>query len=112
MALSDFFRINLPYGIEKNSSGEWFAFNREYKPIGWNTLEKIDYADYPIASKYKLSDKKLMEIASLETMVEKNEKGEIIRVWLYKDGSMPLNNKDNWDAYCNKLKILSTIKIK
>lgn len=36
MPLSDFFRINLPYGIKRNSKNEWFAFNREYVPIGWN----------------------------------------------------------------------------
>ena len=31
MALTDFFRINLPYGIRKNDKGEWVAFNREYQ---------------------------------------------------------------------------------
>jgi hypothetical protein len=32
MALSDFFRINMPYGLKRNPSDEWFAFNREYMP--------------------------------------------------------------------------------
>ncbi len=35
MALSDFFRINLPYGMMRNESGEWFVFNREYAPLGF-----------------------------------------------------------------------------
>lgn len=36
--LNDFFRINLPYGIAQNNKGEWMAFNREYRPIGFNEL--------------------------------------------------------------------------
>jgi hypothetical protein len=48
MALTDFFRINLPYGIQKNDVGEWSAFNREYKPLGWNTDEWVNYEDAPI----------------------------------------------------------------
>ena len=34
MALSNFFKINLPYGIKRNENGQWTAFNREYKPLG------------------------------------------------------------------------------
>ena len=37
MGLFDFFRVNLPYGLKKNSKKEWIAFNREYMPLGWNT---------------------------------------------------------------------------
>lgn len=33
MALDDFFRINMPYGMQRNGDGEWFVFNREYKPF-------------------------------------------------------------------------------
>lgn len=39
MALTDFFRINLPYGIVRDSKGRWSAFNREYLPLGWNERE-------------------------------------------------------------------------
>jgi len=47
MALGDFFRINMPYGMRRNDKGEWFVFNREYKPLGWNTKEFINEEDYP-----------------------------------------------------------------
>ncbi len=40
--LSDFFRINLPYGISRTDDNEWFAFNREYLPLGWNDSDKKD----------------------------------------------------------------------
>lgn len=40
MALTDFTRINLPYGIERNEKGEWTAFNREYlQSLGYYTAK-------------------------------------------------------------------------
>jgi len=42
MSLTDFFRINLPCGIKKSSSGEWFAFNRKYVPLGWNSTRNSE----------------------------------------------------------------------
>ena len=35
--LSDFFRINFPYGLMRNENGEWTAFNRDYLPLGHNS---------------------------------------------------------------------------
>lgn len=32
--MTDFFRINMPYGMVKNSKGEWCFFNREYTYLG------------------------------------------------------------------------------
>ena len=52
MALTDFFRINLPYGIVRDSKGRWSAFNREYLPLGWNEREDspVDInSDNPLA---------------------------------------------------------------
>jgi hypothetical protein len=34
MALTDFFRINLPYGLKKKLDNKWFIFNREDMPLG------------------------------------------------------------------------------
>jgi hypothetical protein len=39
MPLTDFFRINLPYGLKRNDNDEWFCFNREYVPLGWNSKD-------------------------------------------------------------------------
>ena len=32
--MTDFFRINLPYGMVRNGKGEWCFFNREYTYLG------------------------------------------------------------------------------
>lgn len=45
MALTDFFRINLPYGIKCNDKNEWATFNREYMPLGSNN-KSIDDVEY------------------------------------------------------------------
>lgn len=57
MALSYFFRINLPYGIARNENDEWMAFNREYLPIGFSDKQNgfdIDISSsYPVHNAYK-----------------------------------------------------------
>ncbi len=77
MALTDFFRINLPYGIVRDSKGRWSAFNREYLPLGWNEREDspVDinsdnaFGNIPIHTEYeKVTEKKLFEI--IYTMTE------------------------------------------
>lgn len=60
MSLTDFFRINLPYGMNKNENGEWMFFNREYMPLGWkesftneNIIHNSSKTTIPIYAKYK-----------------------------------------------------------
>ena len=88
MALTDFFRINLPYGIVRDSKGRWSAFNREYLPLGWNEREDspVDinsdnaFGNIPIHTEYeKVTEKKLFEIAGDEKFVERDTDGKINR---------------------------------
>jgi len=119
--LSDFFRINLPYGIAKNEQGEWMAFNREYKPLGFsvptiNVGHPTDLnLDLPLYAKYgKLTEKYLLKIADDESSINKNEKGEINMIFLYSDKTNPMNTQDeeDWNRYFKKLRILSVLKKK
>jgi len=119
--LTDFFRINLPYGIAKNENGEWMAFNREYMPLGYNNEAfkgnpGISFLDLPVYMKYqKLTEKVLLELAHSENGIKRDENGEINTIFLYNDGSNPRNQtKDNkvlWDNYFDKLKKLSKLSI-
>ena len=120
--LSDFFRINLPYGIAKNEKDEWMAFNREYLPLGFNTTESKglpgnDYLDLPIYTRYKaVSEKLLSELADSEDSIDRNESGEIIRIFLYKDATNPMNftpqKQELWDRYFKKVARLSKLSVK
>ncbi len=60
MAYKDFFRINMPYGMRKNTNNEWLFFNREKMPIGWNINNNTNhnsdesFSQYPIYTKYPI----------------------------------------------------------
>ena len=119
--LSDFFRINLPYGIAKNENGEWMAFNREYLPLGYNDTSMsgqpgVSFLDLPVYTKYKtVSEKLLNELADDETNLQRDEKGNITKVFLYKDSSNPMNQRPEkrelWAKYFQKLEQLSKLRI-
>ena len=123
--LSDFFRINLPYGISRNDQDEWMAFNREYMPLGFSTTNypKEHNADNPFPNlpvhvKYKgLTEKVLTELATkADGAIKRDEDGKISKIWLYDDGTNPVNqsrdNKQLWDSYFDKLKVLAKLKIR
>lgn len=110
--LSDFFRINMPYGIKKNDKGEWMAFNREYKPLGFNTTELVKEQDYPIHVKYRgLSDALLLKLAHTDGhSVTHDIYGSIERIFLYNDRTNPMNDPLFWPDYIDKIKLLSTLE--
>lgn len=120
--LSDFFRINLPYGIAKNSNGEWMAFNREYMPIGFNTnvlkrKPESDYSDLPVYTKYReITKDLLLQISDNETDLHKDKEGNVVKLFLYNDNTNPMNQAQDkielWDKYFEKLKKLAKLNIK
>lgn len=122
--LTNFFRINLPYGIAKNENDEWMVFNREYMPLGFNNVDfkehvGISYADKPIYTKFSgLTEKFLIEIAfHPEKGVIRDEDGKIKTIFLYNDVSNPTNQSKGqeeltWNLYFDKLRKLSKLKRK
>lgn len=120
--LTDFFRINLPYGIAKNENGEWMAFNREYRPLGYNSKSKkglpgMSYLDIDVYTKYdRINENFLIELAQGDnTCIHRDDKGQIEKVFLYDDGTNPINQSSDkpelWTNYFSKLKKLSKLKI-
>lgn len=116
--LTDFFRINLPYGLVRNEDGSWTPFNRERKPIGFNTDEPVKHLDkLPIRNGYLgLTDRLIMEITGYdETSILRDEKGNIMQFWLYNDATNPINqpSKDNeyWAVYWKKLEALARLDV-
>lgn len=109
--LFNFLRVNLPYGIRMNEAGEWYVFNREYKPLGWNTNHSIEFNKYPIFSKFNgMTEELLIELGE-GNGVSWDKTGEITSVILYNDKTNPEQGGKHWDKYANKLRLLSTIKI-
>lgn len=110
----------MPYGIKRNDKNEWFVFNREYMPLGWNSSQYKDaigdddsYRENPIRTKYKgLTESILMRVANRnkdDTGVRRDEEGKIHMVFFYSDATNPQTYPKYWDAYFEKIKILSAL---
>ena len=117
--LDNFFRINLPYGIAKDADGKWMAFNREYLPLGFNdqSIKRLpgeDYHEYPIYTRFNIPNRILEDLAN-DCIPDRDENGEIIRIWFYNDGTNPTNitkgTKEAWDLYFSKIKKLSSLEV-
>ncbi|REC40519.1 hypothetical protein [Chryseobacterium sp. 5_R23647] len=112
MALDNFFKINFPYGIKVNNKGEWTAFNREYKPLGYSdSKENVTEKDFKYCKYKNLTPTILRKLGDHDGAVEK-ENDKIVKVFLYNDGSNPSNfdKKDLYNKYFAKLEILSKLK--
>lgn len=120
MALYDFFRINLPYGIKRSEDGRrWAVHNREYSPLGLNDhggYNAIDSSQSRLFVAYsKLTEKYLLKIAwHPEQGVIRNDQGELIHVFLYNDASNPMNESKEksklWQDYVSRLKLLAKLE--
>jgi hypothetical protein len=119
MPLTDFFRINLPYGLKKNSKDEWFVFNREYVPLGWNSDEGREsifddksYSKFPVYTKYKgLTEGAILKIIKDTDRIQRNDDGEIVRVFFYNDKTNPQSSPKYWNDYFDIIKGFSKFKI-
>ena len=119
MALTDFFRINMPYGLKKNPDGSWFVFNREYLPLGfWDTRYKTEshldkpYRELPVNCFYRRCTWRLLEsiIELGEAYVKRNDKGEVYMIFLYNDLTNPQSRPEYWPQYWKKIELLSSLK--
>lgn len=107
---TEFFRINLPYGIEKTAKGTWRCFNRDYSPLGFSREECVfgehvsrglKFNDLPYVFLFSLADQH-----SFPSVV-KNDSGEPVRIFFYSDNSNPAEFPEFWEEYSQKLKALA-----
>lgn len=119
MSLNNFFRINLPYGLERNHSGEWTAFNREYVPLGISDdrdVNKDSLNQLPLFTKYRgLTDSLIMKL-SIDESFNRDDSGAIVKFWLYNDATNPTMGRTKaerdmlFDQYFRRLRILSELE--
>ncbi|GAA0872108.1 hypothetical protein GCM10009117_12550 [Gangjinia marincola] len=116
MALTDFFRVNLPYGMKKNEDGEWFTFNREYIPLGWNkeNFSKNDsFESLPVYTKYRgLTNSFIEKIIESDRNIKRDINGDINMFFFYEDKTNPRNDSSKWIEYFDKVKAFSKLKVK
>lgn len=112
MALTDFFRINMPYGMRKNEKGEWMFFNREYTSLG-NSVNDAISEDSSYYCIYSGITEKMLELLAEEESIDRNDKGEIMRICFYSDKTNPSGvdvNDELWNIYMDKIKKLCKLK--
>jgi len=105
--MSDFFRINLPYGIRIKKDGQIAAFNREYKPLGGSFSD--DSNSKLLYEKYReITPEKINELAFDANSISVDTKDDSTTILFYNDSSNPQHKPEYWEQYLNRLKILST----
>lgn len=119
--MTEFFRINMPYGMYRDENGRWMVFNREYLPLGYTEGTGVpsgDFSHLPIWTKYRGGDlTKYIEsfMAGEPHLIFRNEKSEINKFILYDNLSKPVlsGSMDSveWVSYVNKLKMLNKLQI-
>ena len=104
MPLHDFRSVHLPYCLKKQSDGKYIVLNREYKPIGFKTRDRVDYEKYPIAVKFKRFTAKTAATLSWSGSANVNS------IFLYNDGCVPTKGAKNMRDYLKKLEILAKLR--
>jgi hypothetical protein len=102
---TDFRAVYLPYCIEKQKDGSWVILNRQYKPVGFNTDDFIDYSQYPVSAVLKgIGPAKLAKLSY-------TGKADGDRVYLYNDGCNPTRSETDMKSYLKKLEILAKLDL-
>lgn len=105
LGLDDFRSIYLPYCLKKQKDNSYAVLNRQYKPVGFNTDDVIDYNDYPVTTKFKGISPSLAKKLSYDGSDDTES------IYLYNDGCNPINSKVDMDVYMKKLTLLAKLKV-
>jgi hypothetical protein len=89
------------YALQRQPDGTWVAVNRQYKPIGFTTREGENYADYPIAHKFKR-----MTPAFRKSISWDGNGGDDTTIYMYTAYNHPLKSVENMQSYLHRLSIL------
>ncbi len=94
-----FRKIYLPYCLDRLENGEYVVLNKQYKPVGFNTTDFINYGDFPVSVPLKITE-------AIARKLSPERSGNLNRIYLYDEGCIPDSNKKNMDAYTAKLELL------
>ena len=105
MALDYLGEICLPYCIKFLDDGQIMVLNREYKPLGFKTRQRVNYGDYPIAVRLSSAALDELKALSIDGGFQDNE------IVLYDDNSNPSYSSNDMKVYLEKLAKLMVLKV-
>ena len=115
--LDSYFEINFPYGMKKNSSGEWMLFNRENSPLGLKPGVRTGWEEYPLLYNkfYGITERFLTKlVGGNKKQLMRNEEGKIQTVYFYTSYNDPFRNEmctlKYWRGYMYILQQLGALK--
>lgn len=96
----NFRAIYMPYCLDRLEDGRYVVLNRNYKPLGQNSREQVDYKDFAVNLKITKSMAKRLSVNGDENMD---------RVYLYIEHEHPESDDQYWNSYSDKLKLLAAL---
>jgi len=104
MGTLEFRRVFMPYCIQRLKDGRFIVLNRDYKPLGIQTRELVDYDTHPSAAKIKITK-------AVARKLSWDDKENVDAIFFYNDGCVPTKSAVHMDAYLARLAVLAKLKI-
>jgi len=105
MSGNDTRAIHLPYCLKKPEDGRYVVLNRDYKPLGFDTQDWLDYNAYPIPLKFKNLTEEVASRISHKGSKERD------MIFFYDDGCIPTHAPEHMTAYLERLRVFAKLKI-
>lgn len=96
---------HFPYCLMKLEDGTYVITNRNYKPLGNQTSEWVNYEESGAGIKLKGLTPKIA------AKLDYKGREDVDRIYLYNDGCAPTIDKQCMEAYMKRLEVLMKIKI-
>jgi len=98
-------RIYMPYCMQRLGDGRYIVLNRLYKPLGIVSRNWITYEEHPTALQVRGMTPALAQKLSWKGS------DSVECIYLYNDGCVPTDSAENWHAYSERLRLLSSLQI-
>jgi hypothetical protein len=103
MPLDNACSVHLPYVIKRVEDGRYVVLNREYKPLGFRTPDRVDFRDYPIAATFEGLT------AKVGAKLSHDRSDGLDEITLYSDACIPTESAANMIAYVKRIALLANV---
>jgi len=108
MEYKKFWRVFLPYCLQRLKDGSWVVLNRNYKPLGVFGREWLDYETERSCFVARGLTKSVAEKISYKPLPDEIPD----QIWLYDDSSHPDRGAAAREAYLRRLGVLALIEMR
>ena len=95
---------HFPYCLKLLEGGRYILLNRNYKPIGNQTMNRVNYHTDPSAIMMTITP-------GIAAQLSWDQSHNVERIYLYKDGCIPTGSEEHMAAYLKRLAVLAKIRV-